>query len=832
MRKFKKVVALTAASSLALGSVASAAYTDADDISKSTAVDTLTALSVIGGYEDGSFQPEGIVTRAEMAKMIYMIQAGGEDNSSFFKQETKFTDVSADHWASGYVNYCVGAGIIVGMTETEFYPNATVKSVDALKMILVALGYNAENVGLVGSNYAINTLTYAQKAGLFSNYSVEAQDGLTREFAAQALYNALDAAMVSTDSDGNVTEKDYTFAESSFALAEASVILNDVTDGATYNVKNGDDTIELEVETDLSEFLGQKVTIQYSSKQEAIYGVTPNYKSTEVVYNSADVDVSGNDIEIGDIEIDLASSDDLTLIVVDSAAGATKTLSATAANVTAALTTADAVANTIVAYDNGDDQYSIVVYKEYIKKVTSVSSTRINAGGYYTFEDNDIYSSVATGDYVLVSYDAYDDNAVISEVDLVESALSGYKTTEVLISGAWYDLSGSYSGIGAGDTIQYVEYNGVLYQVSEVDEESATGDYLMITGIPGYDSRYDEFYVKVTFADGTESTIIVDEELEVEGSDTVDLTDDNMGASLVNGIYSYTASNSVYSLTKITAAGDFVDVNTTFSADDVIASSTINDDAVIFVKHSTSKFDVITGKELIDAKLTDKNAVGFMLEEEVNGLDFVTVAYFDIGAENIDVKAEASDYAYVIDAGYSTVRDGDTVWTLTIFDGEDEITVYTTDDNADYTTASGLAKGDVIKIDLDDDGVTLNDVEAVAVTTGYNVLAYYAVMGYSSSTGVIKLGTTSDSASGSTTTALDDLAEINDDTVILYVNSADVEGASEGYSIQKADDNDADGYTENVMAIVNASNEVVLIVVDVNNAIVGGTDMDGDTIKK
>ena len=53
---------------------AGAAFTDQADIKASEAVDTLVALGVVNGYDDGSFKPNGTVTRAEMAKMIYVLR--------------------------------------------------------------------------------------------------------------------------------------------------------------------------------------------------------------------------------------------------------------------------------------------------------------------------------------------------------------------------------------------------------------------------------------------------------------------------------------------------------------------------------------------------------------------------------------------------------------------------------------------------------------------------------------------------------------------------------------------------------------------------------------
>ena len=55
----------------AVSSVSAAKFPDiADDNVHSTAINTLTSLGILGGYEDGTFRPGGGVTRAEMCKMI------------------------------------------------------------------------------------------------------------------------------------------------------------------------------------------------------------------------------------------------------------------------------------------------------------------------------------------------------------------------------------------------------------------------------------------------------------------------------------------------------------------------------------------------------------------------------------------------------------------------------------------------------------------------------------------------------------------------------------------------------------------------------------------
>ena len=71
-----------------------ASYSDKADIKASTAVDMLSSLGVIQGYDDGSFKPNTTVTRAQMAKMIFTIMNGGNDNANAYASlPTAFTDL-------------------------------------------------------------------------------------------------------------------------------------------------------------------------------------------------------------------------------------------------------------------------------------------------------------------------------------------------------------------------------------------------------------------------------------------------------------------------------------------------------------------------------------------------------------------------------------------------------------------------------------------------------------------------------------------------------------------------------------------------------------------
>ena len=148
MKNLKKVLALVLVVVMALGliTVSNAAFTDAQSIEKTEAVDVLSAIGVIGGYPDGSFKPEGDVTRAEMAKMVATIMNKGEDVGDLYKNACKFAD-SANHWAAGYIAYCAQEGIISGKSETKFDPDGKVTGTEAAKMLLCALEEHAVNEG-------------------------------------------------------------------------------------------------------------------------------------------------------------------------------------------------------------------------------------------------------------------------------------------------------------------------------------------------------------------------------------------------------------------------------------------------------------------------------------------------------------------------------------------------------------------------------------------------------------------------------------------------------------------------------------------------------------
>ena len=96
---------------------AGAAFSDQSKIKNTEAVDMCTALNIIGGYPDGSFKPEGNITRAEVTKMICVALNGGKEPNLATNATPTFSDVrgTTAAWAEKYIESCVAQGIVSGV---------------------------------------------------------------------------------------------------------------------------------------------------------------------------------------------------------------------------------------------------------------------------------------------------------------------------------------------------------------------------------------------------------------------------------------------------------------------------------------------------------------------------------------------------------------------------------------------------------------------------------------------------------------------------------------------------------------------------------------------
>ena len=203
MRNLKRALSLLLAAAMLIGMMVVGAsavsyndFPDRDEIVNKDAVSMLTTLGIIEGTDQGTYNPTGDVDRAQMAKMISVALTNNEDCDTLYQNvNSGLTDIAAN-WARGYINYCYTLGIIAGRGDNTFDPSANVTGVEAAKMLLTALGYDANIEGLVGNDWALNTAALAQNLGIFRNFTKDVSEPLNRDDAALLIYNALDVELI------------------------------------------------------------------------------------------------------------------------------------------------------------------------------------------------------------------------------------------------------------------------------------------------------------------------------------------------------------------------------------------------------------------------------------------------------------------------------------------------------------------------------------------------------------------------------------------------------------------------------------------------------------
>ncbi|MDN5344338.1 MAG: hypothetical protein PWQ18_449 [Clostridia bacterium] len=105
-------------------------------------ISVLAAREIIGGYSDGSFQPEGSVTRAEMAKMLVTTLGQRWENPVVRVKTTRqtFSDVAAAAWYYNDVETAAAYGLFSGYEDGTFRPDAAITREEVTAILLRALG--------------------------------------------------------------------------------------------------------------------------------------------------------------------------------------------------------------------------------------------------------------------------------------------------------------------------------------------------------------------------------------------------------------------------------------------------------------------------------------------------------------------------------------------------------------------------------------------------------------------------------------------------------------------------------------------------------------------
>jgi hypothetical protein len=171
--------------------------------SDKNAILKLNYAGIIKGYEDGTFKPEKQVTRAEFAKMAVLSMGYTEEQAKLFAGSTKFSDVAADSWATGYINLAVANNIMKGDTAGTFRPADHVTIAESLTVFV--RGLKIEITQPEGQWY-LNYLLEATKLGLYDageGATAKAERGTIAKFASKFMEIPTYANGAYYDKDGN-----------------------------------------------------------------------------------------------------------------------------------------------------------------------------------------------------------------------------------------------------------------------------------------------------------------------------------------------------------------------------------------------------------------------------------------------------------------------------------------------------------------------------------------------------------------------------------------------------------------------------------------------------
>ena len=852
-RRQKKVLSLVLCVAMMLSVMvvgAGAAFSDQSKIKNTEAVDACTALNIIGGYPDGSFKPEGNITRAEATKMICVALNGGKDPATSTNATPTFSDVRTNAnaaWAEGYIESCVAQGIVSGVGGGKFAPAGNVTGVQLAKMLLVALGYNSDIESFTGNAWATNVNVRATQRGLYDGLEkMDTAAAISRDNAAQMVWNALQALEVKYDytlvSDkGNLTSTTTLVEKNITLLADkysgAGVYEGVLTASGKYAIegnaakdkivmakvekidgKNVDSTQSAyldqkwDCDKDMTALLGQYVKVLVNNKSDA-YGVFPvEGKNTVVTAAFKDVKVDGakNDYKVkvngtsynydkNDITITGVKKDDSTSLKVSDLTGSY-----------AEVYSGDQI--TFISND-GDDTFDRAIVNPLksksgsLDKVTYVSSTEFVAGGEtYKFEDVIAPTDLKKGDYV-----AYYANTFTGDKQFVKATEVNGKVTstkdsghEVKIGDNWYTVGNDgkstndankpfYNAlVRKGDKIELNStvtaqvINNVIYYADA--NGVASTDTALVLAASGSMNADGDYQVKLLFADGTTKLVAANKAYK----------------GLKNKMVTWEISDDLYELKAVSATnlagGDsFVtkdnDAGFTKSGKTVDGKK-VASDAVVYVQYKDGNKDkqkVMSGSELNALGSDFKGKLTYVIDDGLISLAYIDSTAYLPGANATQV------YGYIV----STVSENNDNNTKYF-----EYDVYTTEGKLvegvkQKATTVTVAKGDFIKLSISSDNYAEGVQVLTAIDTNANALLNYGK-------DYISIAKPHDSETST-------IINLDDNVKYLVVNTKDVKGVNNEADLEKAAEynKEQNKYYANVSYYIeDGSSDAVLVVID------------------
>lgn len=694
MKNLKRIFSLALAGTMLAGMLtvgASAAdFTDADSIKNNEAVDTMVALSIINGKDDGSFAPEATVTRAEMAKMItIMLNGGSEPALTANASNAKFTDIGG-HWAQKYIEYCVSQNVIAGRGDGTFAPDATVTGTEAAKMALTALGYNSEVFKFTGIDWEVNVnaAANAPSANLYDGLrNINPGEGLSRDNAAQMLYNALDANVVeiSYNITSNGVETGYVISDKKTMMTErfgavkvvGIVTGNEIaTIGQATAEDKGETVIELTNEDDEKTFGTASVTLKVSTDASVLGRTVSAYVKSNAKASGADVMgsvVLTNDDKVvtdtsGKKLADLAKDNKLTIPAEVK----------TNKDYTATEKASPVAGDTTIMIDNDGDKkvdyifvvtYQVAQISKIDTKNEKVTFKGLTGVTRVDFEDVIDYEDFEEDDYVLVN--TFGGKYYLTAPETVEGELTEYKVnddgvaTKLTIDSTTYDVSAvevnaatdleSAKDLGADDleteAVFYLDANGKIVAMGEAVEAAA--QYAISWGGDS-GNKLDSNRIKLTTEDGKTAVYTIDSKsnLKISGTEgeKFEDADGKDAGSSVGTLVSYTIkSNGNVSLKAVTTT----DKTAAFEKGKTLVGGVSATASTLFFHVEKDKDGDVTEVEIFTGYKNAPSTKEGTISVATNDKTGKAVAAVFVNPETDSGKAKVADHLWLKSTGTS-----------------------------------------------------------------------------------------------------------------------------------------------------------------------------------
>ena len=666
MRNFKKFLALVLAMLMVSAcAVSVSAYTDDGAIRASgyaEAVEVLSSLGVISGTDTGAFNPNGTLTRAAAAKIVAMLDTGAAGRNIEWKAgSSSFADVDVAHWGAAYINYASQHGIMDGIGDGNFAPDADLTIAEAIAIAVKAAGLKAEVAKLnelgAPAYWATNWIAVADDNGLTANITVFDYSAIcSRAMFAQVAYNILNN--VESIQKGYGLEK---VTATITSVADGKVTLSD---GKVVGLGAMNDALAAAgVEVTADALKGYIVTLTYSSTENIIYGVSLD--SDAVVYSYADGKIANvkdsndaltNNIKIDGVTYAVAAEDTTDTGIIGSTTsskGITVIVEGTAWEAAEALPTYYAA----VAYDDdNDNDFDRLVIDTYAIATVDFDSADKNDDGVkfdtIKYIDGSSWTNKIADNEKAINYTGV---AVANEeipvlVDVDWNADTSKWDVDVLEAAAV--VSGKLVGIGA----DYVNIDGTKYSFVAGAEAVATWTLNQTVSIYTIGGKY----VKVVSASASDIEVVVNSAVVTDGKAVI--TGYNKSASYADitiTVEGIEAAGKLYSRSaKQNTAKDSDDkeYNTTvelgkYDGDDWKTEYVLAEGAIIALKQTAAGAYLTAINGTIDALGEAATADKFAVKGGYVYLNEVASKYVADGAviieEVVDADAKAGSYAAV-----------------------------------------------------------------------------------------------------------------------------------------------------------------------------------------